>query len=461
MATARKLKLRLDMYLFSPSGNDHMIVKAGQRVAVSWSQGLGMGEAFIQHRGKRFSSVIGEGGDNSFSDWPEEWKLSNPVTAMAAVRKLKLRRGNPSDDHYEDYPKEYGYPPDSAGWRTWKIAATRIPGFHGKSIAEVARTITRLDPVGKPRTVHLAEAVQYASFNGDAWHGLEETAKDVNTGYRGTGLSAIAKRALRILGREVEVEGKGRGNPSGAIYAVGSAELVMDRRNMTQQEAVRYLKQHPLDDLGYHNYIYKDMGKFAGDQAWKRVNVRSKRTNPGSGSQSAIAMAESFHGRPYRDVVDVVEEESYPAELAELGKLISLEIIPHDDDDVAIPVLFSRAAGKQVLLASDGRGQNLQLVGGDQEISAKGLGEFGIELNGNGKAKVSLGLLHSVSYHADKHHLEGPKQQEKGMEYYHVFCDEEEGDGDGERPEVLYDCRNKRVELVGGTYTVEDVGIKG
>jgi hypothetical protein len=94
---------------------------------------------------------------------------------------------------------------------------------------------------------------------------------------------ALRKRngILEFLGF---VDGKGRirkarlkkANPGDRIYAVGNKELYMEGKGLTQGEAVRLLKQKPMDDLGMHNYIYKFQGTFAGSPSWKRVSIRKK-----------------------------------------------------------------------------------------------------------------------------------------------------------------------------------------
>jgi hypothetical protein len=76
------------------------------------------------------------------------------------------------------------------------------------------------------------------------------------------------------------------------------------------------------------------------------------------------------------------------------------------------------------------------------------------------KQLIKLGKVKSIVYLADKHHLVGSNGKEE--EYEHDFGKKKYflfGKQVGQ-PELLYDCLNKTMKLVGGTYTIEDEGIK-
>ena len=75
-----------------------------------------------------------------------------------------------------------------------------------------------------------------------------------------------------------------------------------------------------------------------------------------------------------------------------------------------------------------------------------------------------VGPVYEIVYFADKHHLTGPKQQKTGMEYFHEFGEDEgfvKGDAFDQLPWLVYDRRNVKLLLVGGSYTIEPEGITG
>lgn len=180
----------------------------------------------------------------------------------------------------------------------------------------------------------------------------------------------------------------------------------------------------------------------------------------GNGAAQAEQLAEEFHGRPPRDVIDVEETETYDDNGAALGYLVELNILTEDGDS-EIPIRFRysprRGDGPQddnnnVLVVSNPSGTNIEFVGGDQKINWRSVDGAHID----DKNLVIVGPVHEIVYWADKHHLSGPQSQKNGMEYYHEF-----GEEDGELPVLVYDRRNAKLLLVGGNYTIEPEGITG
>lgn len=177
----------------------------------------------------------------------------------------------------------------------------------------------------------------------------------------------------------------------------------------------------------------------------------SKRKN-GLFSKSVDEITEGFHGRPVREEVEILEEEYFPDKLAGLGLLVELEVLIAED--IVVPIKFGYSKVEDaVMLTCDVEG-NIEFVGGDQDLGEpEDLREkFGLD---EVKAKLNLGQVATISYFADKHHLEGPKSQAKGTEYIHTF-----GEEGGERPLLVYDSRNKKLCLVGGDYSITDEGIR-
>jgi hypothetical protein len=167
----------------------------------------------------------------------------------------------------------------------------------------------------------------------------------------------------------------------------------------------------------------------------------------------AELLAEEFHGRPVRDVIEVVEQERYDESGAVLGWLEELGVLTEDGDSI-IPIRFSYGPNNDasVLVVSNPAGTNIEFVGGDQDIDWQRVEGASAE----DKYLVSVGPVLTIAYFADKHQLSGPKSQAKGTVYEHEF-----GEDDGELPYLVFDRRNVKLLLVGGSYTIEPEGIAG
>ena len=113
------------------------------------------------------------------------------------------------------------------------------------------------------------------------------------------------------------------GNPGERLYAVGNNQGLMEIRHATQTEAVAYLRKHPMDDMGQHNFIWKSTGSIAGQPSWKKVYITGKRGNPES---DAASMYESFHGTPSTGELVIQDQIHYHGNLAELGVLCGLKV---------------------------------------------------------------------------------------------------------------------------------------
>jgi len=161
----------------------------------------------------------------------------------------------------------------------------------------------------------------------------------------------------------------------------------------------------------------------------KPTKKTRRNTEPG-----AAALTEAFHGRPAKKVTELSEIVSERAELADLGRLVSLELLG-----------YKLPFDSNVRLASTPEGGSLYFVGGDQALD---LASLGIE-DATGKDHMDIGQVKYITYFTSKafHNFEP-------MEYRHKF-----GEDGGELPLLCYDTLNEALYLVGGTYTVKPEGI--
>lgn len=152
--------------------------------------------------------------------------------------------------------------------------------------------------------------------------------------------------------------------------------------------------------------------------------------------KEAEDLSEAWHGRPPEKVTVLDEVLHVHGKLVDLGGMECLEIC--DGEKYVIPIKF----GHDVRLCSSEDGKQLYLMGGSQEIDVE---PFGVEED---KDMVVLGEAAAIVYFTSKCHL-GKADKIPGP-YRHVFADE-----NGERPTVLYDCRNHLILFAGGSYKIQ------
>lgn len=178
--------------------------------------------------------------------------------------------------------------------------------------------------------------------------------------------------------------------------------------------------------------------------------------NPGNGGaesyQGAAAMSEKWHGRAPREIEEIEEIETYDVNLGKLADLLELNILNLDGKRVT-PIGF-----KDCGVSLAGKDNQLFFIGGDQQLSLDDLKDLVLgnqEIDGS-KQYIDIGDVYSIAYFADKHHLMGSKAQAKGVDYEHVFGEQTE---DGQLPGLVYDARNQKLLLVGGSYEIRAEGI--
>lgn len=194
----------------------------------------------------------------------------------------------------------------------------------------------------------------------------------------------------------------------------------------------------------------------------------------------AQELAREFHGRENRDTEEFVVEHLVPPNLAKLGSLIELQVWVGDAPEVGdkvtgrgvdfeyLPITFAPEYPNEedeatVRVASTK--EQIYFIGGDQEfdvadfVEKAGLpyGEDDLDVD-----SIALGPVKAIAYFADKHHLEGPRSQKKGIPYQHEFgIDESNGEVIHEFPILYYYPRQKQFKLIGGNYEILPEGISG
>lgn len=254
----------------------------------------------------------------------------------------------------------------------------------------------------------------------------------------------------------------------GLMAAIASGATLRQDVGISQELAREMIRKTPR----------RLRSKFAAELAQKRP--KHKRNNSIM-NPSAEELTETWHGRPPEEVIDYEEEEVHESDAAVLAELEELAIILENKEDT-ICIEFGEDPPMLVANVSTG---SLELLGGDQHL------DFG-EGWDTSKSEVSIGHIYLIAYCTDKHHLEGstgkPESYEHffGEEYYksrgykvsdykdttkatasEQFFDDILEDGivedaitQGYLPTMVYDTVNEKVRLVGGRYTVEDVGLK-
>lgn len=349
----------------------------------------------------------------------------------------------------------------------------------------------RKDPMAHPKANPIASAEQY---------GLMAAIASGATLRQDVGISQeLAREMIRKTPRRLrskfaaELAKKRQHNTSKADW-----ETVLHKHGYKHEESGKYQGRefhryvHPsgpnvvIGALKSGSYGAQVQGQFGSKETpaglesiltYLKVNPSSyKRNNP-----SAEELTETWHGRPPNEVIDYEEVETHESDAAVLAELEELAIILDNHEDT-ICIEFGE---DPPMLVANVATDTLEVLGGDQHL------EFG-EGWDTTKSEISLGHVYLIAYCTDKHHLEGsngrPESYEHffGEEYYkgrgykvsdykdtakatasEQFFDDVLEDGvvedaivEGYLPVMIYDTVNEKVRLVGGRYTVEDVGLK-
>jgi hypothetical protein len=320
----------------------------------------------------------------------------------------------------------------------------------------------------------------------------------------------LCKSCNTRLGLKMKREGKGRRtrqfNPLPAILTAGLKEVARGLLSGTVKKRKRnfypFTKDKPFVEIEFRK---RGRGTSPTRSKSKRVVEKSEpskvkkldadvedklaahyakggtlkeflQSNPGSMSKKqAEELSKKWHGREAKIETEIEEIENYSENVAELGDLEELGVLAADLQS-RFSIFFKKDRPK--LCASDEH--NLEFIGGDQSLKDTPEGVMR-----DRKQLVPLGYIIQIVYVADKHHLQdsnGSKESYEhffGEEFYKENLDSDdyksvydwfedcmsegfvqEAVEDGLIPMLVYNKTDEKMMVVGGSYTVEDVGIK-
>jgi hypothetical protein len=181
----------------------------------------------------------------------------------------------------------------------------------------------------------------------------------------------------------------------------------------------------------------------------KRAAKRNPR-NPLDTSEDAYA---GFHGEKPKGAVVVQERSHFHTHVWSIGKLVYLRIqLPPDRREVGLSNIveleFDYETAKPAFLTANEKRTQMFIDGGDQSVDLK---TFGIDTR-TAHEKELLGYLKNFGYFTDKKHL--------GSEGGRAIYKHKVGEEGGELPAVVYRVLDKKLEIVGGSYTIPNEGVR-
>jgi hypothetical protein len=191
----------------------------------------------------------------------------------------------------------------------------------------------------------------------------------------------------------------------------------------------------------------------ASDVAWglrKKLKAKRNPRNPLDTSEDAYA---GFHGEKPKGAVVVQERSHFHTHVWSIGKLVYLRIqLPPDRREVGLSNIveleFDYETAKPAFLTANEKRTQMFIDGGDQSVDLK---TFGIDTR-TAHEKELLGYLKNFGYFTDKKHL--------GSEGGRAIYKHKVGDEGGELPAVVYRVLDRKIEIVGGSYTIPNEGVR-
>jgi len=251
---------------------------------------------------------------------------------------------------------------------------------------------------------------------------------------------------------------------SGKRNALGLASIP-GLGDMAAKKSEKWLKRHklmnPTKTWHVHSaYDGKYLGRVKAEDKAEATTIAlekfgnshvSLKRNPEPEASEAF---EKFHGFPPREEIVVDRDVHFHERLWAVGELEKLTVIAIDGGRVDLSG-FADNKGEPAMLCGNERMTQLYIEGGDQEVD---LAEF--EIGEPYHDKEELGKIKKLFYFTDKTHL----GDQGGEAVYHHKLGEEKKTRMGLRivvqPTLVYDVRNKALEIIGGEYVIEPEGIR-
>jgi hypothetical protein len=181
-----------------------------------------------------------------------------------------------------------------------------------------------------------------------------------------------------------------------------------------------------------------------------RLNPKRNPRNPLDASDAAY---QEFHGEGPEGTTTIEWQEHFHTHVWAVGDLVKMYVLlpksrrqPGLGNIVEIAFDYERPKEKRTFLDANEKGTQMFIDGGDQRVNVL---DFGIE---NHLEAVVLGYLKRIDYYTTKKHL----GKEGGTAVYkHIM-----GEEGGELPTVVYHTIDKKLAVVGGSYTMPTEGIR-
>jgi len=263
-----------------------------------------------------------------------------------------------------------------------------------------------------------------------------------------------AKLGKRRIPRNYSKHGRSRAvsakrkNPVAEYQAAKHQwEQARQALKMARTPAERRAADHDIEFWG------NKMAHYSGAVVqFRKANPRKKaRARKRNGNLSdAAELYRQFHGREATKLTDVLQRIVSRDAYAGLGTLVRLVV------DGAISIDFPETDRDSVMVASDPKGRQLFLIGGDQDVTPLLNGRKGVDRT---KDLIDLGELRGMPGAKDKfksieYFTRKKMDNFKAITYVHEF-----GEESGVRPRLMYDRLNKQLHIVGGNYQVKPEGI--
>lgn len=180
----------------------------------------------------------------------------------------------------------------------------------------------------------------------------------------------------------------------------------------------------------------RDKAKAAYEKAERAYSEVAQMVNPARKRRNAEVeeVFELFQGRESTGEFEAVAPTGTPNELAELGRLVWLEIRTPTGEFFTVD--FNTPNNQSPTLCADTRG-NLHIVGGTYRMADE--------------ANSTLGTINRIAYETHKDHI-GDGQV---YEFVHEFSE----DSGGEQPKLKID-KDGLFKITGGVYTLSQAGIE-